>query len=259
MGTIRGSVFRDAFAANFNGTDEYAYVDDPTFKANTQGCFAFWYRPATVLSASGVRSVLSFGTTSGANNSRVGLIQRYNGSAFINATYRRQPIPDVTCRITHNGTVNSGYGNHIFTAATTVLWIWQSNGTAWQHGINGSLITTTAWQSGGTNTGDWLGDMSGTNHRLAFGTLWEANAASLYSNHRHNECIYINRPLTAGEVTELYHAGVTRNPNRFSFRSDIQSWWRFGDSRDTGSTIYDEIGSNNLTTVNMDATNYGTP
>ena len=76
---------------------------------------------------------------------------------------------------------------------------------------------------------------------------------------RIDECIYVNRPLTSTEIAALYNGGVPRNPHRVGLGADLKSWWRFGDSRDTGSTIFDEIGSNNLTTVNMDASNYGTP
>lgn len=61
-------------------------------------------------------------------------------------------------------------------------------------------------------------------------------------------------------VAWRWHADrVTRNPHRVGFGADLISWWRFGDSRDSATTIYDEIGSNHLTLVNMDASNYVAP
>ena len=259
MGTvIAKSRFRDALCASFNGTDEYCYVNNPSFKSDTQGAFAFWYRPTTVLSAAGFRGVIGYGVLSGSNNSQLSLLQRYNGGASINATYRNKPIPDILCVPTNAGTAARAYGNHIFVSGDWVHWVFQSNGSSWTHYINGVSVGGTAW-SGASNTGDWLGDISGSDHRLSFGSQFVSNAPSGYSDQRQNEAIYVNRPLTGAEVTWLYNGGVPRNPLRGGFGADLKSWWRFGDSRDDATTIYDEVGSNNLTLVNMDASNYVAP
>lgn len=252
---VTRSQFIDALCADFNGTDEYAWINDPSFKADTQGCFAFWYRPTTVLAASGFETVIGYGVRSAGNDSMLTFRQRYNGSTSIAATWRNRPIPDINERMTHGGTTNLVYGQHIFSAGAWRHVVWQSNGSAYALYIDGSLVTVAAWSST-TNTGNWLGDMSGTNHRLAFGAHFQANAPLQYNDCRLNECIYLSRPLTGSEVTELYNSGVTRNVRRVSFAADIVSWWRFGDSRDDATTIYDEIGSNHLTTTNMDLSNY---
>ena len=49
---------------------------------------------------------------------------------------------------------------------------------------------------------------------------------------------------------------MPRNPHRLSFAADVAVWWRFGDSRDSATTVFDEIGTTDLTLVNMDSTNY---
>lgn len=257
MGTLIGSTFRDALCAEFNNgvSNEYAYVDAPSFGADTQGSFAIWYRPRVVLTSEAFRGLISYGVN-GASNAQLTIAQRWNTSAAINATYRSQPIPDVIHRATNGGTVNRAYGNHIFNAAAWVHWVCQSNGTAWEHWINGSSVGATAWS--GANTGDWLGDVSG-GQRLVFGSQWVNNAGAYHSDARVNECQYFNRPLTSGEVSWLYNGGAPRNPHRGGFGTDLKSWWRFGDSRDSATTIYDEIGSNHLTLVNMDASNYVAP
>lgn len=254
--TIPGSQFVSRKATQYNGVDEYGYVDDPSFKSDTQGAFAFWYTPTTVLSAVDVRSMLSYGVKAAGNNAQLTLAQRYNTSTTINATYRSQPIPDVLCRTGNNTTIRRAYGNHIFTAGVKVLWVFESDGTTWKHWINGVDVGGTGWNSN-TNTGDWLGDISGASHRLAFGAQFVSNAPAMYDPCKQDEGMYFNRPLTSGEHTWLYHGGEPRNPLRGGFGSDLTSLWRMGESRDNATTIFDEIGSNNITLVNMDTSNYG--
>lgn len=248
---IIGSVFRDAYAANFNGSDEYAYIADPSFKSNTQGCFALRVRMATLLGSNGFKNMIGYGTTSGSNDSMFGLRQ------FRGANTSNQNRMGYVARLTNGGTSNSLFGGTSLSATTTYSMVMQSNDSTVSMYLNGSAETLTA--GSGSNNGSWMGDISGTNHRLSFGSAWVSNAASAYNDCRLNECIYLARPLTGSEITEWHNSGTTRNPHRMSFAADIVSWWRFGDSRDTGSTIYDEIGSNHLTTVNMDSSNYGTP
>ena len=260
MGTvIAKSRFRNANCASFNGSDEYAHVDDPSFKANTQGAFSFWYRPTTVLASTSLETIIGYGVRSAGNDSMLTFRQRYNGSASIGATWRNQPIPDINERMANAGTTNFVYGQYIFTSGAWRHVVWQSNGSAYSLYIDGTLITVANWAGSAANNGNWFGDMSGTNHRLAFGGHFQGNAPLQYNDCRLDECAYFNRPLTGAEVTWLYNSGTRRNILRGGFGADLISWWRFGDSRDTGGTIYDEVGSNNLTTVNMDSGNYVAP
>lgn len=257
MGTLIGSRLGDTTAMNFNGTDEYAYVDNPSFKADLQGAFSIWYRPSTVLAASGLETIIGYGVRSAGNDSMLTLRQRYNGSASIAATWRNKPIPDINERMTHAGTTNLVHGQHIFSSGAWRHIVWQSNGSAYALYIDGALVTLALWGGSAANTGNWLGDMSGTDHRLAFGAHFQSNAPLQYNDCRLNECAYFNRPLTPTEITWLYNGGTPRNPRRGGFGSDLKSWWRFGGASDDGSGVYDRIGSNHLTLVNMDASNYG--
>jgi hypothetical protein len=261
MGTIRGSVFRDALAANFNGTDEYAYVDDPSFEADQAGALCFRYRPATVHAANGFEGIIGFGVRDAGNDSVMRLsLRRHSSYGHTNNRL------EFSSRLTHGGLSKLYLGSTNISAATTYSVVIQSNGSTVSLYLNGAIETFLLRESSigsvanTTNDGQWLGDVSGTDHRLAFGAGYFSNAVSMWNDCRLNECIYVGgRALTGAEITEWHNAGVTRNPHRLSFRADVDSWWRFGDSRDTGSTIYDEIGSNNLTTVNMDASNYVAP
>jgi hypothetical protein len=250
MGTLVGSTLRDVLCTQFNGSTQYGFVDDPSWKADTQGAFYLWYRPTTVLSANGFKSFLSYGVQSGGNNSQLSFIQRWNPSVTINATYRSQPIPDINGRATNNGPTFRAYGDHIFAAGAWVLLGIESNGSAWQWTVNGVAIPSTYWTTEGqSNNGLWMGGISGGNHRLVVGAQFVANSVQMFDDNRTNELIYFRRPLTAGERTALYNGGVTRNPREVVAESDIGSWWQMGDADDTNALILDRVGSNNLTLV----------
>jgi hypothetical protein len=250
MGTLIGSTLRDVLCTEFNGSTQYGYVDNPTWKGDTQGCFALWYRPTTVLAAGGAKVVVSYGVKDAGNNSLFRIEQRHNASVLISPTYRNRPIASVIARTTNAGVINSAYGDHIFTAATWVLWVVQSNGSAWTHYINGVSVGGTNWIPSSANTGDWLGDISGSDHRLTVGAGFSSNALSAYDDNRTNELIYFRRPLTSGEQTSLYNGGTPRNPREVVTGSDIGSWWQMGDANDTNALIYDRVGSNDLILVN---------
>lgn len=241
----------DRRAANFNGTDEYAYVDDPSFKADTAGAFLFRVRLATLLGANGQKGVFGYGTTSAGNDSHIRFRQ------IRSAATSNQNRWQVAENAAHGGTVNAATGGTALAATTTYGIVVQSNGTAYSIYHNAVAETLTL---SGSNTGNWMGDISGSNHRLTFGTAWRSNAILTYDDCRLNECIYVGgRAMTGAEITEWYNAGVPKDPRSLSFKQDIDGFWRFGDIGDTGSIIHDHVGSNNLTTVNMDSSNYGTP
>ena len=250
MGTLIGSTFRDALATQFNGTTQYGYIDNPTFKTDTQGAFVIRRKATTVLTGTGLKCMLGYGPINVANNSLWHFGQRYNGSATIPAPYQNQPIPDVSTRKVNAGAADSLIGQAIMTAGTWDQYVIQSNGTAWSIYSNGVPLTVTA-VFGTANTGDWLGDISGTDHRLTFGCRFFSNVAQDFADVTEDEILYINRALTGGEITALYNGGILINPHRItSLGSAWKSWWRMGDSRDDATTVYDEIGTNNLTLVN---------
>lgn len=252
---VTRSQFLDANCAEFNNgvSNEYAYCDSPSFSADTQGAISIWYRPLSVLGTTGYRGLWGYGVQ-GASNAMLTCGQRWANSATITATYRSQPIPDIVGRTANGAGTARAYGNHIISANAWMHLVVQSNGTAWSYFVNGSAAGGTAW-NGESNTGDWLGDISGAT-RFVLGGQWISNALASPGDSRLNEACYFSRALTSDEVSWLYNGGAARNPLRGGFGTDLKSWWRCGDSRDTGATIYDEVGSNHLSTVNMTAGNY---
>ena len=109
--------------------------------------------------------------------------------------------------------------------------------------IDGVLKATTS-ASGNINTNNtilYLGDSGfGGYSQILNGNLDEV---SIYS-----------RGLTQSEVTDIFGQGV---PSDVSSISDIEAYWRMGDG-DTANTITDNVGSNNGTMVNMNASNFVT-
>jgi hypothetical protein len=69
-----------------------------------------------------------------------------------------------------------------------------------------------------------------------------------------DEVSIYSRGLTQSEVTDIFGQGV---PSDVSSISDIEAYWRMGDG-DTANTITDNVGSNNGTMVNMNASNFVT-
>lgn len=258
MGTLIGSTFRNALCAQFNGVDEYAYCDDPSFKADTAGAWSFWVKLDAVFGSDDTDFIFGYGVRSGANNSLFHIGPRRIPSTGT-STYM-----SLVQRSTNGGTTN-GYSGTT-TALSAGIWhhiVVQSNGTAWSMWVDGVSQTMTQWYTiGGSNNGNWYGDVSGTAHRLTVGVQYASNAigSNFYAGLLDEVTYLSGRIFTAGEVASLYNSGTRTNPRKLaSIQADLETWYRLGDSRDTGSTIYDEIGSDNLTTVNMDASNYVTP
>ena len=236
-----------------NGTNQYGYVNNPTFKTDTVACLSFWFKLDALFGSDGFQTIIGYGVNDVANNSTFLISARRNINTGTN-TYL-----SILTRTTNGGTPNG------VSATTTplVAGVWmhgivETNGTTWAMRINGVTQTMTTWV--GSVTGDWLGDISGSDHKLVIGNNFNSNAlVTSWFAGVVDEINYINRTLTGPESTLLYNGGTRTNPYRAQFGSAWKSWWRCGDSRDTNAILYDEIGTNNITLVNMDASNYITP
>lgn len=243
MGSLIGSQFRNALAMDLNGTNQYGWVDNPTFKTDTAGCFSFWIKLDAVFAANGGQAIIGYGVNDGANDA-VFLIAVRRTTATGTGTYLA-----INTRTTHGGTNNgvSGTTTPLAAGAWTYCEI-ETNGTTWAMRINGVTQTMTAWV--GSNTGDWLGDISGASHKLVMGNYYTSNTINTgWFAGVVDEINYFSA-ITGAQSTLMYNGGTPTNPHRVQFGSAWKSWWRCGDSRDTTSILYDEIGANNITLVN---------
>lgn len=226
-----------------NGTNQYGWVNNPTFKTDTAGCFSFWIKLDAVFAANGTQAIIGYGVNDGANDA-IFLIAVRRTTTTGTGTYLA-----INTRTTHGGTNNgvSGTTTPLAAGAWTYCEI-ETNGTTWSMRVNGVTQTITAWT--GSNTGDWLGDISGASHKLVIGNNYVSNAlGSTWFAGVLDEINYFSA-ITGAQSTLMYNGGTPANPHRVQFGSAWKSWWRCGDSRDTTSILYDEIGTNNITLVN---------
>jgi hypothetical protein len=246
MGTVIGkSSFLDEYCADFNGTDEYAQRNDPSFETNTAGSVSVWLRPDTTPANGTNQSFFGYGINAASNAAFHLALRGVSGTIRLS----------LQSRLTNNGTVSRIVGDTAISTGGWVHVVAQGSGSAWTLYVNGVAQTITV--ESGSNNGRWIGSHSpGSSNNMTWGANWVSNAVVNYFDGRMNEAVMCNRILTAAEVTEIYNAGVTSNPNRLTFRSNIVCWLRFGDSRDNATTLFCEVGADDFTLVNMDASNY---
>ena len=254
-GAIASARFLDQYAIQFNGTNQYAYKDAPSFQANTAGAFSFWYRPTSVRASDGIYALIALGNASGAANTASFFIslRRNVGWGILNSI-------EVFTRRTNGGTISATAASGLtLTAGTLYHVVVQSNGSAWDIRVNNTAPTLTNWITGdGTNPGWWLGNITLSTPRLSMGARVFSSGVDIYAPCKLNEVYYVNRVLTNAEITGLYKGGVTGNPLRIVPQADMQLILRCGDAPDDASTMFDRSGlGNNFTLVNSPS--YVTP
>jgi len=254
-GAIYSARFLDQYAIQFNGTNQYAYKDAPSFQANTAGAFSFWYRPTSINPSGGAFGLIALGNASGAANNAIFYIglRRSVGWSILNSI-------EVYTRRTNGGPSSATAARGLsLTAGTLYHVVVQSNGSAWDIRVNDTTPTKTNWQSGdGVNPGWWLGDITLSTPRLSMGARVVNSGVDIYAPCTLNEVYYVNRVLTNTEITGLYKGGVTGNPLRIVPQADMQLILRCGDAPDDATTMFDRSGlGNNFTLVNSPS--YVTP
>jgi hypothetical protein len=248
---IAPSSFLNQKCADFNGTDEYMSRTGASFSGDTAGAWSFWMKTDVVLGANGAVFVLGFANT--ATQPRFGFGIRRNATTGT-GTYVSVVGVSATAGI---ATAAASATTTALSAGTLYHVVVQSNGTAYSFYINGVAQTVVDWSGFGTlNNGDWFGDKAGAS-LLTVGCVTNLGVPAGFWNGTLDEMVYLpGRIFTSGEVAEIYNGGTPKNPHRLSMISELTTWYRMGDSRDSAATVFDEIGSNDLTLVNMDASNY---
>ena len=101
--------------------------------------------------------------------------------------------------------------------------------------------------NGTTNTyGVALTSMSNSSQTLSNTGNWEFMAQdAAFSEGLMTDVAFFNVALSAAEVTAIYNNGVPGDLLGHSQSSALTAYWRFNEN--TGTTVADEIGSNDLT------------
>lgn len=250
---IAPSSFLNQKCADFNGTNEYMIrTGGPSWAGDNTGAISFWFTPDVVFGSDATRFIISLG---------------YAGSGLFYLGIRRNFITGSSTYFSWVGVDAAGTINAAHSATTTPLVagtryhvLFQSDGSVWTCWINGVSQTITKWGGGGllTNNGNWYGDCTGTSPVMTIGVGYSAGAiGSTFFDGKLDEVSYVTgAALSSGQVAETYNGGTPSNPHRWTFSSRLRMWLRMGDSRDSATTVFDEINSNDFPLVNMDASNY---
>ena len=238
--------WRNRYSLLFDGVDECININSltGTLSATTTGIWSLWVRPTDATPS--VQTVLIGFSQSGSNNNHMEIILRTSGQLDFQATIPgAQSIdwafnPDVNPlsdnKWTHIVLVQNGispicYINGIAVAITFSISI---NKTRWFNSYTG------ANQLNAANIGarDILGGKV---------NFWNGNI---------DEVCFFNTNLSAAQVNEIYNDGKPNNLLKHSAADNLVSYFRMGDgdSFDGANwTIYDKKGTNNGTSVNMEA------
>lgn len=245
MGTLIGDELRNDNAAAFNGVDEYMERVLPSFLADTSGYISLWVRFDTVFSGTGtfLKGLVMVGQTSSAIVVMLGL-------------RRAAGVPNNIEVFVGNAANYKAYAAMTTTIAALTWYhvVLHYSGGAYSIWINGVAQTVNNWFTGGSGAvPTWFSGVSGgATRRLMVGAS-NGSGTLRPSDCRIDEVLIGTEAITSTEVAWLYNGGTPRNPHRYPLG---HTWYRMGDSRDNGTTVYDEMGSDNLTLVNMDASNY---
>lgn len=214
--------YANEFSMTFNGVDERIETD-----------FSFGGRTAFTLNSYMYRSStterLDISQTNAGNNIRVKLIRNSNGTiiAVIDGT-------------------TSSYANN------TTGWLMltmtfdgsQAVGSRVRMYIDGILTASVAPTSFGASV-----DANSEKCYIGYDL-----GSSRFSTGNIDETSMWNIPLDPAQVTELYNSGVPLDLTTHSEFAEVISWWRLGEEL-ASPNMPDQVGSNDGTLSNMDATN----
>lgn len=234
-----GVLFKNALSTVFNGADEYIDLgDDSSIKFEYTDPFSYstWVKYDDL---TGFQAL--FSTIDGSNS--------FRGMELIKQT-------DHKLQMTLIQNVGSNQfiqirGQSVLTASTWyfISCTYDGSGTA-----GGMKIYINAVEE----TVDILQDVTITSTVIINGVsvlLGRRGNDSFYLNGNMDEPAFWDVELTGAHISEIYNSGAPNSLTDHSQEVDLVSWWRLGDD-DSATTVFDQVGSNDGTLVNMDASNY---
>jgi hypothetical protein len=143
-----------------------------------------------------------------------------------------------------------GSRSHTFDVSLTAG-VWQM--VTFTYSGNGNISGASAYVNETKNTTSPSGSLSGS---WLVGQDFEIGSrnGTLFFSGNIDEVTVWNKELSASEVSEIYNSGIPDNPEEYSMSNSLVSYYTMGDG-DTLPTISDNVGSNDLTAVNMSSSN----
>lgn len=242
-------VFLSGIRADFDGVDEKAYVDTPTFNNDTTGALACWVQIDTALSANGVDVIFQMGgsdTDQATNFGQIFFATRYVSGSIDNQL-------EVFHRVDNSATTNRVYGDTVLAIDTVYLVGLSSSGTDWDIYVNGTAETENIIS--GTNTGDWFNDVGtvGTRRSVIGDGFRDGVFAGSNLDGKIDNCMVFTSEPTTAQWTALYNGGKPIHPCAIGLCSITDTFLKMGeDENGAVATFFGAIGTNNFTTVNME-------
>lgn len=224
--TMMGGGWENLLSTSFNGVDEYVQTS-VDFSGATEFTISGWYYRATAAQR------IDITQSNNANSNRVKLLLNSTGPAVIALDQSSRTSSPLGTGWYHIVMV---YDGSLSVAARIRLY------------VNGALEGNTV------GTPPTSVSTIGDSQTLRLG---QDNGSGVHSTGNLDEVTIWSNPLSAGEVTELYNAGTPLDPLSHSQAASLSSYYRMGDG-DSDTTIFDNIGTDDGTLVNMDASNYTT-
>ena len=236
-GAAPEDAWENAYALALNGTDQYATgtSDLPTWGVNGWSV-SMWIRfPDTTSNANfdtffwiGPNDKVRLAWSTNAASQAIYMIQRGNASnaylaRYIMGTYEK-PSNDI--------------GWHFLCVTSDTP---EVDGVPSTNGLVGYCDNTVLADTGPYN---WAG--SGAISSVVIGARGTGSICKVEID----EVAWWNKELSSSEVGQVKNSKVISDLSSLSFfDANCEHWWRMGDLTDDASTIYDRVGSCNLTTT----------
>lgn len=248
MGTLIKAQYTDLHALRLDGTNQDAWVRNPSFKDASVGAFAMWVRFPAVLTGVGFIAVRTFGNSAANEYIQFGITRQTTGDAPTNTLYAVR---------NYGGVIKSKAGSISVVADTWSLIGRDSDGDLW---LNSAKETAKYY---GPAYGDptrqynsgWYNELPGTTKDMSFGTTRLNGGFGAYYQFDLNDTYEFNAVLTSGEWAELYAAGMGSDLKNLS--SGLQG--KIINVIDFENRATPFIGSDGLTLAGSPLPSYITP
>lgn len=224
------SVFQNITSLDFNGIDEYCTGGDiHLYDINDTFSICGWLKPSNIANA----MIFFSKATIDANVN--GYMLR--SDATTGALYLQMRTTLVNTLHTFDTALTAGEWQFICFTYSGAL------------NISGASVYRNAVKNVTTPSGA----LSGTMLQGQPFYLGQRNNSFGFYNGIMDEVSVWDKELTQVEITELYNEGIPYDISTHSASANLKSWYRF--DGDTIPSISDNVGSDNLSTVNMDSSN----
>lgn len=243
-------MWADTKRLSLNGTDELAYINNPSYGTHTAGTIIVDFEAKSLMGTNGVKVIWGINdATNGSNDATFFFSRRCNASFGDSDNHF-----DILYRPSSGGSFYTGGANgHDIATGTVYRVAITSQVKMYIDKVDQSLMV---WNGSALPSNVWLGSPSLAGGRcFAAGCLYRGGSGLNYNDCYINNVVVYNRVLTSAEITEEYDAiRAGRSPWSCSFADAIVSAYPMEDTAKDHNDF-----TNDLTGVGIDGSNYVSP